>query len=330
MATVKDVAREAGVSVASVSRVMNGATGVSAEVASRVRAAAHALSYRPNGLARSLRTDSSKTIGLVISNIRNPFFTDLARAVEDALAQAGFSLVLCNADEQPAKESQYLQVLQEQRVDGIIISPARGLTPELEGLREQGIPVVLIDRSLSDRRFSYVRSDSRAAIGDLVAHLIRLKHRRFAVIAGPADVTPARQRLAQFTDAAARAGRPVAGDLIVCGDFVEKAGAEAASRLLERGGFDAVFICNNLMTLGALKVFRQRGVRIPQDLAVASFDDPGWYELLSPPLTTIVPPTMKLGEQAAKMVVSLSQGKPVRSRSLPAQLVVRASCGERV
>lgn len=314
----------------SVSRALNGHAGVSTEVSARVSAAAAQLRYRPNAIARSLRTESTATIGLVISNVMNPFFTDLARAVEDEALRHGFSVIFGNSDEDPIKETRYLEVLHDKRVDGLLLAPSGGLTTEIMRLKDSGVPMVLIDRNLPRSGLPYARVDGAGAIHQLVEHLHKLGYRRAGVIAGPEGLLPGRERLAAFLQSAERLGIEVDPAHIVSGDFKENGGAQAICQLLDRAPLpEVVFVCNNLMTLGALGVLAERGLSIPDDVAMASFDDTPWFAVTDPPLTVVAQPTVKLGQIAARLLIELMSGKEVRSRCLQAELRVRASCGER-
>ncbi len=296
----------------------------------RISTAAEQLRYRPNALARSLRTDSTATVGLVISNVMNPFFTELARAVEDEALRHGFSVIFGNSDEDPAKETRYLEVLRDKRVDGLLLAPAGGMTAEISRLKDSGVPMVLIDRNLPRSGLTYARVDGTSAIHELVEHLHRLGHRSAGVIAGPNELLPGRERLAAFLQLAKTVGIDVDPRHVVSGDFKETGGARAIGQLLECTPLpEVVFISNNLMTLGALAVLAERGVSVPDDLAVASFDDAPWFALAHPPLTVVAQPTVKLGQTAARLLIDLMSGKSVRSRSLCAELRVRASCGEK-
>lgn len=329
MTTIRDVAREAGVSVATVSRTFSGTQNVSFEVRERVVTAAEKLRYRPNALARSLRVENTRTLGLVIPNVGNPFFTAMARAVEDAARDMGYSLMIGNADEDPGKESEYLNILMEKRVDGLIVSPARAISPPLEEIARVGVPVVFLDRYVEGIAAPVVRADGRRAVESLVEHLVDLGHERLAIISGPPETVPGRERLDAFLQGAAERGVPVAEECVRIGDFRRKSGLRAMRELLELDDPPtAVFAANNLMGLGALQTLRRAGVKIPNDVSFASFDDVSWFELMTPPVTAIAQPTVELGAAAARMLPVLMEGaeKP-ESVILEAELVVRGSCG---
>jgi LacI family transcriptional regulator len=330
MATMREVAEAAGVSTATVSRVLNRTGPVSVEVRERVERVIAELGYSPNALARSLRTESTGTIGLIVSSILNPFFTELARVAEDVASAHGFNVIIGNADEDPAKEERYLRTLLEKRVDGLLLNPASADAPYIREVAGRGVPIVLIDRTVPGVEAPLVRADGRAAITELVAHLHGLGRRRLGMVSGPPALRNARERLAAFTEAAAAAGAPVDPAHIGYGDFERASGARAMTALLAAEPRpDAVFVANGRMTLGALEALRMAGVRIGVDLALASYDDDPWFSLLDPPLTAIGQPTADLARVAMTTLLRRIRGEPPEPPpALTARLVIRASCGE--
>ncbi|MEW6637947.1 MAG: LacI family DNA-binding transcriptional regulator, partial [Actinomycetota bacterium] len=233
--TIKDVARRAGVSTATVSRVLSGKDFVSEQMRERVLAAVERLGYRPNALARALREENTKTLGLVIGNVMNPFFTTVARAVEDAARERGYTMLLGNVDEDPGKEESYLRVLLEKRVDGIIISPARAESPHLAKVVSERVPVVFVDRSVEGIGAPVVRADGRRAVNQLVRYLVSMGHKRLSIISGPPDVVSGRERLDNFVAAAAEHGAPVDPEYVKIGDFRRQSGMDAMRELLRLG-----------------------------------------------------------------------------------------------
>lgn len=329
MATIKDVAKEAGVSVATVSRTFSGTQHVSPAVRERVAAAAESLSYRPNAIARSLRARNTRTLGLVIPNVGNPFFTRMARVVEDSARERGYSLIFGNTDEDPEKEAEYLDVLMEKRVDGLIVSPARATSPQLEEIVRDGMPVVFLDRYVRGIEAPVVRADGRRAVDELVEHLVRFGHERLAIISGPPETVPGRERLDAFLDGAGERGAPVSEGRIKVGSFRRESGFKAMRELLDLDEPPtAVFAANNLMALGALQALKRAGLKAPEDISFASFDDVSWFELVEPPMTAIAQPVGELGTAAARMLPEIVEGKQAESVILEAELVVRGSCGE--
>lgn len=329
MATIIDVARHAGVSTATVSRVLSGKNPVSDEMRERVLETVDLLGYRPNALARSLREEHTKTLGLVIGNVMNPFFTSIARAVEDAAMERGYTVSLGNSDESSEKEEAYLKVLLENRVDGLIISPARAESPHLVRVVEEGVPVVFVDRSIEGVGAPVVRADGRRAVEELVGYLVGLGHERLATISGPSATISGRERLDDFIGAASEHGVAVPEEFVKVGDFRRASGFAAMRELLELPRHPtAVFAANNLMALGALQAIREAGLRVPEDVSLASFDDVSWFGLVDPPVTAIAQPTQELGKTAAGMLFEMmEEGGSPESRILAAKLVIRDSCG---
>jgi LacI family transcriptional regulator len=327
--TIKHVAEAAGVSTATVSRVLSGKSPVSEEVRKRVLSAVESLEYRPNALARSLREETTKTLGLVVSNVMNPFFTAVARAVEDAASKKGYSVILCNADEDADKEDFYLEVLLQKRVDGLIISPARNKSRQLSGLVRAGVPVIFVDRSIEGLGIPAIRVDGRKAIEDLVEYFVRLGHERLAIVSGPPEVVTGAERLNAFLDSVRKRRVTIPEEYVRLGDFRRESGRRAMRELLQlRQQPTAVLVVNNLMCLGALQAAREAGCRIPEDISIASFDDVTWFELMEPPITAIAQPTQELGVMAAQMLLEqLEEDRKPESRTLEAELVIRGSCG---
>ena len=327
MATIKDVASEVGVSVATVSRALNGVDRVRPEVRERVVAAAEKLSYRPNAVARSLKSQNTRTLGLVIPNIRNPFFTQTARVVEDAARERGYSLIFGNTDESPEKEAEYLDMLLEKQVDGLIVSPARATSPHLENIVRDEVPVVFLDRFVQGIKAPVVRANGRRAVDELVEHLTELGHEKLAIISGPVETVPGLERRDAFLSGAEERNVPVSEGCAKVGDFRRESGFKAMRELLNLDEPPtAVFAANNLMALGALQALKRAGMRIPEDISFASFDDVSWFELLEPAITVIEQPVAELGTAAAEMLPTLVEGREVESVVLEAELVVRGSC----
>ncbi|MFD8812865.1 LacI family DNA-binding transcriptional regulator [Streptomyces sp. NPDC059627] len=329
MASIKDVAAEAGVSVATVSRVLNDHPSVSDDARTRVRAAVQTLGYRPNAVARSLRTDQTRTLGLVISDVMNPYFTELARSVEEAARALGYSVIIGNADERPELQDHHVRTLLDRRIDGLLVSPTDGGSPLMLEAARAGTPMVFVDRWIPGVDVPVVRADGQAAIRDLVAHLHRLGHRRLAIIGGPAATTTGSERVRAFREALAEHGVPLPDAYIGQGDFQAESGRRVTEGFLDLPEPpEVVFATDNLMALGALDAVRARGLRVPCDIALAAFDDIPWFVHTDPPVTAIAQPTGELGRAAVRALVDRIEGRPARSVTLPARLVVRRSCGE--
>src|SRR4051812_972570 len=232
MASIKDVAAEAGVSVATVSRVLNDHPSVSADARTRVLAAVETLGYRPNAVARSLRTDQTRTLGLVISDVLNPYFTELARSVEEEARALGYSVIIGNADERPDLQDHHVRTLLDRRIDGLLVSPTDGGSPLMLDAARGGTPMVFVDRWIPGVDVPVVRSDGQAAIRALVAHLHRLGHRRLAIIAGPAATTTGSERVEAFRAALGEHGISLPEDYVGQGDFQAASGRRATERFL--------------------------------------------------------------------------------------------------
>ncbi|MFJ8848772.1 LacI family DNA-binding transcriptional regulator [Streptomyces sp. NPDC102437] len=329
MTSIKDVAAQAGVSVATVSRVLNSHPSVSPDARTRVLAAVDVLGYRPNAVARSLRTDQTRTLGLVISDVLNPYFTELARFVEEEARALGYSVIIGNADERPQLQDHHVRTLLDRRIDGLLVSPADGDSPLMTEVARAGTPMVFVDRWMPGVDVPVVRADGRHAIRDLVAHLYALGRRRLAIIAGPAATTTGDERVEAFREAlrAHELGLPEV--YIGQGDFQADSGRRVTERFLALPEPpEIVFAADNLMALGALDAIRAAGLRVPQDIGLAAFDDIPWFVHTDPPITAIAQPTGELGRAAVRALVDIVEGRSPQSVTLPARLVVRRSCGE--
>lgn len=321
---IKDVARHAGVSPATVSRVMNGTATVGPAKRELVMAAIEELGYRPNRLASNFRRRQAEMIGVVVSDIENPHFTQMVRAVEDAAYLRGHRVLLCNTDEDPAKQRDYLGVLAAERVAGVILSPTDGRAAEISELLDHGISLVAFDRRVSDRRADVVVAQNAAGARRGTEHLLECGHRRVGFVGGPSGVQTADERLDGYLEAIAAAGvEPLVAD----GGFRAGGGRAATGELVERG-ITALLVANNLMAIGALQAIRERQLRIPQDIALVSIDDPPWAELTDPPLTTLSQPVRQMAEAAVGLLLErIEDGRTRRkTRLFDLELHHRGSC----
>jgi LacI family transcriptional regulator len=326
MTTINDVARAAGVSPATVSRVLNGSSPVSPDRAARVRDAARSLGYLPSGPARALRRQRTTLWAAIVADVENPFFTAMIRGVEDVAQEADHRLVLCNSDEDPAKEAAYIDVAIADRVAGVIIAVASTARSKLELLVDAGIPVVAVDRRPRLDGIDSVVVDNRLGAKQATAHLLDTGRERVAIITGPKRISTAEARLAGYRQALREASRPIDASLVRRADFREAGGYEATLALLDDSPRpDALFVANNLMTLGALRALHDRQVRIPHDLAVVGFDEAPWTTLVHPPLSVVAQPTYEVGAQAARLLASASADRPPEHLVLAPELIVRAS-----
>ena len=302
MATIYDVARRASVSPATVSRVVNGHASVDPVLAERVRLAMRELDYRPNAVARNLRRSRTSLWAVIISDIGNPFFTSLVRGVEDVARNAGFSVVLCNSDEDPRKEGEYVSVALSEQMAGVIISPS-GRSEHVGRLVEARVPVVAIDRQPLDVAVDTVLVDNEHGAQLATGHLIEAGYQRIACITGPKHVSTAIQRLRGYQRALQNAGVKPDDELVRYADFRAGGGQRAmASLLAAEPRPDAVFGANNLMTLGAVECLAASRISIPAEMGVVGFDDVPWATLVRPSLTTVAQPTYELGRTAAELL----------------------------
>lgn len=328
MATIYDVARMAAVSPATVSRVMNRRGNVDPGMADRVHRAIDVLGYRPNGAARSLRRQVAPVWALIISDIQNPHFTALVRGVEDVAQTIGYSVVLCNSDEDLSKERQYLQVAIGERMAGVLVSPASDKRTRLDPLLERDIPVVAIDRQLDTAAVPAVVADNAVGAEAATAHLLDMGYRRVACITGPLRTSTAAQRLLGYRRALRAAGRGYDRSLVRVSDYKEAGGYGSTEALLRaEDPPDALFVANSLMTMGALQCLADDGVRIPEEVGIVGFDDHPWAKLVRPTLSAVAQPTYELGRSAARMLVELQENawSDPPTVTLPTRLVVRES-----
>ncbi len=317
MVNIQEVAKQAGVSISTVSRVLNGTARVNLEVKKRVEATIEALGYHPNPAARSLRTNRSRIIGLLISDIQNPFFMRLIQGVEDVALRNEYSLILCNSDEDPQREQQYLDILFMERVAGAIIVPTRERLEEktLKKFQERNIPIVAVDRRVKDKNIDAVLVDNLRGAKEAVTHLINNGYRRIGVISGPLTVTTGRDRLEGYRLALNEAGITPDPKLERTGAFKAETGRELAFELLNlRPALDALFLGNNLLTLGAWDAINTLNLRVPGEIALVGYDEIQWPSFGPGYLTTIMQPVYELGTTAAQRLFQHIQNPVSQSR----------------
>ena len=328
--TVKQVAALAGVSTATVSRALAGDGRVSEALRARVLQAAASLNYRPNRAARSLRVRRSLTVGVVIPDIQNTFFTSVVRGIEHVLETERFTFLLGNSDGRPERERLYLDTLRAEGAAGVIVVPSQRELDAYDELYAAGLPVVTLDRVAPGLKGDQVAVDNQAGAYAAVAHLTRLGHQRIGFVSGPPHLNVARERTAGYEQALRDAGLPIDRALVKVGDFQQAGGRTATEALLDvRPRPTALFVANNLMTLGAFEVLHERRLQIPGNIAVVGFDDMPWATSLQPPLTVVAQPTFELGVCAAQLLLARLRepGRPFRRVVLETRLIVRASCG---
>lgn len=325
MVKIKDVAAAAGVSTATVSRVLSDHPHVRAHVRDRVLAAVAELEYRPNLLARSLRARQTNTIGLILPDIRNPFFASISRAVEDIAYEHGMTVILCNTDENPEREALYLEVMRAEQVSGVILSSTQRIA-RLADLNLD-VPLVLVDRAFKNSDVDAVLLDNMSAAAELTTHLLERGYRRIAALIGDTNTT-GRERQRGYEAALREYGLAPLQSLIKIVRPRIDTGCAAAIELLEAAQPpDAILAGNSLLTAGVLQAIRKRNLRIPQDVAVVGFDEPLWASLVEPAITTMAQPTDDIGKTATELLLQriAEPQRPARKVILQGELHVRAS-----
>lgn len=334
MTTIGDVARRAGVSPVTVSRVINDLGNVSPATRERVEQAIQELGYVPSGVAQSLRSKRTRSLALLVPDIQNSFWTTVARGVEDAAQSKGYSVFLCNTDENPAKQRRYLDVVISQRVDGVIIAPYDSDAANLAQLRDRSIATVVIDRRIDGWDADTVNCDSVAGARALTQHLIGLGHQRIAVITGPANTTTAADRVAGYRLAMAEAGLAPDERLIKYGEFRPAVGERLTHELFDAGlAPTAIFAANNVIAIGVIAALEKRQLRVPHDIALVCFDDLPNTSLLFPFFTVAAQPVYEVGVNAAQLLFSRLEAEALlrpRHVVLPTRLVIRHSCGSKL
>ncbi|MFH0520499.1 LacI family DNA-binding transcriptional regulator [Streptomyces sp. M41] len=335
MATMADVARSAGVSVATVSHVLNGTRPVLPRTRQTVLDAMEELGYTPNTLARSLVTSRTRSIGLAVSAISNPYFTEILQGVEAAALEHGYSLLIADPHDDPKHERKVVQLLHERRVDGMIVAPSADPRELIAYLGRHMVPTVLLDRVVDipadgATPFDQVCADSAEPMAQLVTHLAGLGHRRIALVAGLPGLSTTSERLSGYREGLTTAGLAYDENLVVHGDSASAGAEEAAGTLLSRATPPTALVtANNAMTIGALRALRDRGLSVPEDIALCCFDDFAWADLFSPRLTAIAQPSRDIGRQAVRVLLDRldSPDGPTRTVRLPCTFVHRTSCG---
>jgi LacI family transcriptional regulator len=330
VATARDVAKRAGVSTSTVSHVLNGTRGVSKALRQRVLDACEELAFEPNVVARSLKTSRSRTLGFVVPDV-NEFFTQILLGVEEVAEASGYSVIFCHSHGDPREELAYLRLLRGRRVDGIILAPTGTRHADLERLVQAHYPLVLVDRVVRGLDIDLVSVDNEPAAYAAVSHLLKLGHRRVAMITGDMRMSSSEPRVRGYRRALEEAGVPFDPALLVSGEGRTNVGRLAVKELMSRETRpSALFVANNLMTIGAMMALQEMGISMPGDLAYVGFDDFDWAGFLRPQLTMIAQPTYEIGRTAAQLVIErIGQGgeKPARRIALGGRLMVRESSG---
>ena len=329
MATMADVARLAGVSIATVSHVLNGTRTVRPETRAQVLDAIRAADYTPNTVAQSLATARTRTIGLALSAISNPYFGELLHAVESEAAKAGYTLLLVDPHEDPDLEDTVVRKLHARRVDGVLLAPSADPGEALEYLTNRAVPTVLIDRLIDDR-MDQVGTENVEAVAGLVGHLAERGHRRIALVAGRPGLATTVERVEGYERGLSRHGLAKDPALLVDGHSEADLARAAVQRLLDLDRPPTAIVTgNNSMTIGAMQALRDAKVEVPRDIALVAFDDFPWADLFAPRLTVVAQPFDRIGREAVRLLLRRMadpSATPTTTRMTP-EFVHRESCG---
>ncbi|MCX7780865.1 MAG: LacI family transcriptional regulator [Negativicutes bacterium] len=333
--TINEVAAKAGVSKSTVSCYLNEKfEAMSPETRARIAAVIAELDYRPNALARSLKQKRTHTIAAIVANILNPFSTTIIRGAEDCCQKAGMNLILCNADDKPDKEKEYIEMLLAKQVDGLIINTTGSNNALIREVCAH-TPVVLIDRKAPEAACDTIAVNGRDGSRQAVDHLVKLGHRRIAMFTLPyRNISPREDRVLGFQEALARHGLEFDPELLIETEAAEDRIAFHMRALVARGILrpTAVFGANNLVTMAIIKALKALNIAVPRDMAVIGFDDWDWAALIDPPVTVVAQPAYEMGAKAAAVLIKrLTAGKAARKPAVVTykpQLIVRKSCGE--
>lgn len=334
MVTISDVATLAGVSLVTVSRVINKADYVSDKTRLKVEKAIAELGYIPSAMARGMRLNRTFTFALILPDITNTFWTTVARGVEDAAQVKDYSIFFYNVDEDQKKQKRALETVFSQQVDGVMIAPHDGVTENLKLLHQRNVPTVIIDRKLdqdiADWKFDFVRGDSISGAKALTEHLIKQGHRKIAVLSGDVRTSTAKDRVTGYRLALEATGISYDPELVLFGEYRMSAGEELLRELLDKKvEFTAIFAANNAIGLGVVRELLSRNIQIPEDVAVVFYDDSSTDSTVFPFFTSVQQFAYEIGKTAAELLLSRINDKELPSReiTLPSKLVVRYSCG---
>ncbi len=332
MTTIYDIAKKAGVSPATVSRVLNNKPGLKESTRQKVLQIAKELNYSPNYLARSLKKQRTDTIALIVSDITNPFFTTLARGVEDKASQNGFNVIFCNTDEDIEKEKAYLELMLQRRVDGILIaSCSDGKTFSL--FCKKNVPLVLVDRRVNNPNLDCVTGDNEEGAYQLTRHLIETHGiKKIAILSGPLTLSTSRERIQGYQRALREFNIAIPKNYTVIGTYKEDFGYRATLEFLKKEGskIEAIFAGNNFIAVGVIRAARDVGIRVPGDLALVTFDDFEFASSLFPFLTAAKQPAYTMGSLACEFLLQRIRGERIKERRevvLKPEILIRRSCG---
>lgn len=329
MPTIREVAKLAGVAPITVSRVINHTGYISADTRLKVEAAVAQLGYVPNTLSQSLRWNQTMMLALVLTDVTNPFWTTVARGVEDAASEAGYHVILCNTDESPEKQESYLTALLQKRVDGVLLVPARDNLEDIQRVQMLNVPLVVLDRRLSQILADSVRCDSESGAYQLTRLLLAQGHRRIALLTGSEQVATATDRVDGYRRALREFDLAEDAETISYGAFTVESGQRMTRAVLEMNPRPtAIFAGNNFIAIGMMQALNQIGVRVPEDISVVGFDDLPASLLIAPFLTVAAQPAYEMGQEALKLLVkrlSCEGNAAPQEVVLPVELIERQS-----
>lgn len=328
---IRDVAKKAGVAPITVSRCINDSGYCSPETRVRIEAAISELGFVPNRLASGLRSKRTNTIALVVTDITNPFFTTIARAVEDTAGEAGYTVIFSNTDEDPLKEKKYIQMLLEQRVGGIILVPAQSTPDSAAFIKQHETPIVVLDRRIDNFEADIVRCDSEMGAFQLMKMLISLGHRDIAILSGPKGVSTSDDRVAGCQRAVSETKAKGLNVQIINGSFTQQSGHDMTLQVMAKNPRPtALFAANNFIAIGALKALQSLNIHVPEDTAIVAFDDLPQALITFPFLTVAAQPAYEMGKKAAEILLSKLSNENTSAYQevvLPAEIIIRQSSG---
>lgn len=328
--SISDVAEAAGVSIATVSHVINDTRYVSEEVTQKVKTAIADLGYMPSSLARGLAGKETRIIGVILSDISNPYFTSIYRGLESVFSAEGYELILANTGEQDSNQELVVRTMLSRQIDGLVIAPTGRESRMLNHLIASGIPVVLIDRDAPVENVSLVDLDNVTAAYQATSHLIEDGYHKIGIILGLPDVCTTQTRLEGYKMALESFNIPFREEYVVNGQSRIEGGYQSIKRLMQLDEPpNAFFTINNLMTTGALYAFRELELSCPRDVGLVGFDDHDWADIVTPPLTVIRQPTFEMGVKAAEILINNTKGLKISHERLKGKLIVRGSCSEK-
>jgi len=330
MASMNEVAKRAGVSIATVSRVLNNSDSVNEATRLKILKAIKELKYQPSRVAKRLRSKSvsSNLLGVLLPDIQNPFYVDVMRGIEDVAYKNNYAIIMCNYGQDEKKEIMYLDILQSEAIDGLIAAPVNENDQRLKSIIKEGLPVVCVDRGLAGIDVDIVWVNNEEGSFAAVTHLINSGYKRIAYISGLPSIPSSRMREKGYLRALEN-NNISSSDLIKYGDSSYESGVELCAELLDLPNPpDAIFSGNNLITLGALETIHKRKKRIPDDVAIVGFDDMFWASSLNPPLTAVRQPAYEIGKRAGELLIQRINDplRPCIQMTLNAELMIRSSC----